>query len=137
MSGSTARTGSNGPPVPVGATPLEPRWWGAHVRELRWQAELARLLADPVWRGRGLPRGDGGPVLLVPGFLAGDPSMAVLARWLRRLGHRPVRAGIAFNVRCSACCPGRSRGGALDGSARRAGDLSPPTPTRSCRAACS
>ena len=34
--------------------------------------ELAALLRDPVYRGRGVPRGDGRPVLLIPGFLAGD-----------------------------------------------------------------
>ena len=79
----------------------EPIWWGTHLREVRWQAELARLLADPVWRGVGLPRGDGEPVLLIPGFLAGDQSLSVMATWLRRLGYRPRRAGIAFNVRCS------------------------------------
>lgn len=79
----------------------EPRWWGAHLRELRWQAELARLLADPVWRGVGVPRGDGAPVLLVPGFLAGDQSLSVLATFLRRIGHAPRRAGIAMNVHCS------------------------------------
>ena len=78
-----------------------PGWRGGHVREIRWQAELARLLADPVWRGRDLPRGDGAPVLLIPGFLAGDQSMSAMARWLRRLGHAPRRAGISFNVRCS------------------------------------
>lgn len=76
-------------------------WRGAHVRELRWQLELARLLADPVWRGVGVPRGDGGPVLLIPGFLAGDQSLSFMAAWLRRIGHRPRRAGIAFNVRCA------------------------------------
>lgn len=76
-------------------------WRGAHLRELRWQAELVRLMADPVWRGVDLPRGDGGPVLLIPGFLAGDQSLSVMGRWLRRLGHRPRRAGIAVNVRCS------------------------------------
>jgi pimeloyl-ACP methyl ester carboxylesterase len=68
---------------------------------MRWQAELARLLADPVWRGVGLPRGDGSPVLLIPGFLAGDQSLSVMAAWLRRLGHAPRRAGISFNVACS------------------------------------
>jgi len=71
------------------------------VREFRWQAELARLLADPVWRGVDLPRGDGGPVLLIPGFLAGDQSLSVMASWLRKLGHSPKRAGISFNVACS------------------------------------
>ncbi len=79
----------------------EPKWWGAHLREVRWQAELARLLADPVWRGRDLPRGGGAPVLLIPGFLAGDQSLSVMASWLRRLGYAPRRAGITFNVRCS------------------------------------
>jgi pimeloyl-ACP methyl ester carboxylesterase len=77
------------------------RWWGRHVRELRWQAELARLLVDPVYRGEGVPRGDGGPVLLIPGFLAGDASLAVMADWLRRMGHRPQDSGIAVNVDCS------------------------------------
>ena len=86
---------------PLAESPAEPRWWGAHLREIRWQAELARLIADPVWRGAGLPRGDGAPVLLLPGFLAGDQSLSVMGAWLRRLGHAPRRAGIAVNVQCS------------------------------------
>ncbi len=89
-------------PIEQAVEPLaDPRWWGAHVREFRWQAELARLLADPVWRGVGVPRGTGAPVLLVPGFLAGDASLSVMATWLRRIGHRPHRAGMSVNVRCS------------------------------------
>jgi len=80
--------------VQEAALVIDPIWWGTHLRELRWQAELARLLADPVWRGHGLPRGDGGPVLLIPGFLAGDQSLSVLATFLRRIGHAPRRAGI-------------------------------------------
>ena len=87
--------------APGGAGLPAQLWWGAHLREVRWQAELARLLVDPVWRGVGLPRGDGGPVLLLPGFLAGDSSLQVMAGWLRRLGYAPRRAGIALNVRCS------------------------------------
>lgn len=79
----------------------EPTWWGTHLREIRWQAELARLLADPVWRHVDLPRGDGEPVLLIPGFLAGDQSLSVMASWLRKLGYRPRRAGMSFNVACS------------------------------------
>ncbi len=79
----------------------EAKWWGRHLSEVRWQAELARLVADPVWRGVGVPRGHGDPVLLIPGFLAGDSSLNVMAAWLRRLGHAPRRAGIAMNVRCS------------------------------------
>jgi triacylglycerol lipase len=85
----------------LAATPEAVAWRGAHVREMRWQLELVRLVADPVWRGRGVPRGDGSPVLLIPGFLAGDSSLSVMGRWLRRLGYAPRRAGISFNVRCA------------------------------------
>ena len=95
------RTTRRGAAPADGVTAPEPVWWGAHLRELRWQAELARLLADPVWRGVDLPRGDGSPVLLIPGFLAGDQSLSVMATWLRRLGYAPRRAGISANVRCS------------------------------------
>lgn len=80
---------------------LPSRWWGRPMGEMRWQAELARLLVDPVWYGVGVPRGDGGPVLLVPGFLAGDNSLWVLHGWLRRMGHRPYAARILANVDCS------------------------------------
>ncbi len=86
------------------AEAVEPRWWGRHLHELRWQAELARLLVDPVYRGQGVPRGDGGPVLLIPGFLAGDNSLTVMAEWLRRMGHRPHFSGIRLNVDCSNRC---------------------------------
>jgi len=78
-----------------------PRWWGNHLGEFRWQAELARLMVDPVWRGRGLPRGDGSPVMTIPGFLAGDGSLSVMRQWLRRLGYRAYAAGIQMNVDCS------------------------------------
>jgi pimeloyl-ACP methyl ester carboxylesterase len=77
------------------------RWWGSPLREYRWQFELARLLVDPVWRGVGVPRGNGAPLLLIPGFLAGDPSMWLLHNWLVRMGHGPHHAGIAVNVDCS------------------------------------
>lgn len=89
-------------PTPPGdQPPPERRWWGRHLHELRWQAELARLLVDPVYRGVGIPRGDGSPVLLVPGFLAGDESLRVLAGWLERIGYDARRSGIQFNVGCS------------------------------------
>jgi triacylglycerol lipase len=90
------------PTPPPPAAPDAPRqWWGHHGAELRWQAELARLMLDSVYAGRGVPRGDGGPVMLIPGFLAGDSSMSVLAGWLERMGHAPHRSGISWNVNCS------------------------------------
>jgi pimeloyl-ACP methyl ester carboxylesterase len=64
--------------------------------------ELARLLVDPAFlRRSGLPRGDGRPVVLLPGFLAGDQSLAVMAGWLWRLGYSPRRCGFVSNVDCS------------------------------------
>lgn len=86
------------PPAP--AAPGE-RWWGNHLGELRWQLELTRLLVDPVYRGEGVPRGDGAPVVLIPGFLAGEASLAVMRGWLRRMGYRPRGSGIHANVDCA------------------------------------
>jgi triacylglycerol lipase len=70
-------------------------------RETRVALEHAALMRDPILHGKGVPRGDGGPVLLIPGFMAGDPSLRLMARWLRDLGHRPCRAGIRRNVDCT------------------------------------
>lgn len=86
-------------PPPPDAEPR--RWWGRHLQEVRWQAELARLVVDPVFAGRDVPHGDGRPVMLIPGFLAGDVSLSVMGSWLRRIGHRPHESGILVNVACS------------------------------------
>ena len=81
-------------PLVPGATPTAP------LRgELRYGLELARLLADPAFL-RPSRRPDALPVLLVPGFLAGDTSLSVLAGWLRRRGSRVARAGIMMNTDC-------------------------------------
>jgi triacylglycerol lipase len=83
-------------------TGAEPdRWWGNHLAEVRWPLELARLLVDPAFLPSGLPRGDGRAVLLMPGFLAGDQTLGVLAAWLWRLGYRPHTCGFVANVDCS------------------------------------
>ncbi|HET7420720.1 MAG TPA: alpha/beta hydrolase [Candidatus Dormibacteraeota bacterium] len=63
--------------------------------------ELSALIRDPVFRGRGVPAGDGRPVLLVPGFLAGDWSLRVLHAWLGRIGYRSYLSGILLNVQHS------------------------------------
>lgn len=50
----------------------------------------------------GSPSRDADPVLLVPGFMAGDYTLAGLARRLRREGHRTYRAGIPLaNMGCT------------------------------------
>jgi pimeloyl-ACP methyl ester carboxylesterase len=89
------------PTVPGAAEPADRRWWGDHLAEMRWQAELARLLIDPVYRGRGVPHGDGSAVVTIPGFLAGDQSLSVMRGWLRRIGYDARASGINFNVDCS------------------------------------
>jgi triacylglycerol lipase len=88
-------------PAAPGPVPPDRRWWGRHLAEVRWQAELARLLADPVFRGHGVHRGDGAPVLLLPGFLAGDGSLLVMREWLGRMGYAPHASGILVNADCS------------------------------------
>jgi len=66
---------------------------------------MAALRRSPVWRGEAVAPGDGRPVLLIPGFLAGDGSLGTLTSWLRRAGYRTKRAGIRANVGCSeAAC---------------------------------
>jgi pimeloyl-ACP methyl ester carboxylesterase len=68
--------------------------------ELRYGLELARLLADREFR-RPVRRQGEPAVLLVPGFMAGDGSLSMLAGWLRRRGSRTASAGILFNVDCA------------------------------------
>jgi pimeloyl-ACP methyl ester carboxylesterase len=70
-------------------------------REARIGLEVASLLRDPIFRGDGMVDGRGRPVLLIPGFLAGDGSLSMMAGWLKRGGYRPCRAGIVSNVNCS------------------------------------
>ena len=81
--------------------PDDHRWWGRPLAETRWQLELARLLVDPVLRGHGVARGDGRPVVLLPGFGGGDQTLLVLAAWLHRIGYRPFTCGFVANVQCS------------------------------------
>jgi pimeloyl-ACP methyl ester carboxylesterase len=69
--------------------------------EARATAEYAALINDPVFAGAGVAPGDDRPVLLIPGFLAGDWSLRTLHDWLGRMGYRPTWSGIAFNVRSS------------------------------------
>ena len=56
------------------------------------------------WARTARHRGD--PVLLVPGFLAGDYSLAAMSRSLRREGYRTYRAHISANVGCTLTAAG-------------------------------
>ncbi len=91
----------SGAPTP-GVAPPPARWWGRPLAETRSGLELGRLLMDPVlYGGGGVARGDGRPVLLMPGFLAGDQTLGVMRAWLLRLGYRPHTCGFVTNTDCS------------------------------------
>src|SRR3954463_4063230 len=83
------------PHLPVPHVP--PLW-----RESRFGLELAALHRSPVYPGEGVPDGNGRPVMLIPGFLAGDGSLGTMTHWLRASGYHTRRAGIRANVACSA-----------------------------------
>ena len=70
-------------------------------RETRIGLEAASLRRSPVFRGLGLPPGDRRPVLLIPGFMAGDASLGTMSQWLRRAGYCTHRTGIRANFDCS------------------------------------
>jgi triacylglycerol lipase len=85
------------PPNPFARIGFKPPLW----RETRIGLEAAALLRDPIFRGDGLADAGGQPVLLIPGFLAGDDSLAIMTHWLRRTGHHTRKAGMRANVDCS------------------------------------
>src|SRR4051794_7657598 len=76
--------------------------------EAAWlPAELAGFAAVRPWLAA-LPRGDGHPVLVLPGFTAGDDSTVALRRVLRERGYWAHRWRLGNNVgptaRMSAAC---------------------------------
>src|SRR3954452_20994088 len=70
-------------------------------RESRLGLEAATLLRSRVFKGPGAEHADAQPVMLIPGFLAGDDSLGLMTQWLRRTGHWTKSAGIRSNVDCS------------------------------------
>ncbi len=90
-------------------------------REGRIGLEWAGLRRSDVFRGEGVPQGEGRGVLLIPGFLAGDGSLGTMTQWLRAAGWHTKRAGIRANVACSevACTRIEER---LEALAERTGD---------------
>jgi pimeloyl-ACP methyl ester carboxylesterase len=68
--------------------------------ESRLPLEAAGLMRSAVFSDPP-PTGHGQGILLVPGLLAGDWSLALMASWLRRVGYEPAGAGMGVNVNCS------------------------------------
>jgi triacylglycerol lipase len=80
----------------------------AVLREASVVAEAGRFAWSRVGhclhlRSSASPEGEADldPVLLVPGFMAGDVSLVAMARALREAGHRTYRSHIRANVGCT------------------------------------
>jgi pimeloyl-ACP methyl ester carboxylesterase len=74
--------------------------WTPVWREGRVPAEWLALRRSPVYRGDGVPRGDGAPVVLVQGFLTKGTYLAEMRAWLERLGYQARVANIGWNAGC-------------------------------------
>ncbi len=101
LKSSMAVRGVNGrTPVkaPAGGVTIPPIW-----KESFWPVDWMALRLSPVYYGLGVPRGDGSPVVLVPGFMGTDAYLMELYLWLRRVGYRPYMSGVGLNAEC----PGR------------------------------
>jgi pimeloyl-ACP methyl ester carboxylesterase len=70
-------------------------------REARAALDGVDLYRGPSWSDHEVAVGNGTPVLLVPGYLAGDRSLGPLAAWLRQIGYSPQPAAISVNVDCA------------------------------------
>jgi pimeloyl-ACP methyl ester carboxylesterase len=70
----------------------------ARQAELRAYRGMIKLFGRPVAQ----PTATGlAAVVLVPGLISGDVSLAMLARHLRRAGHRTFRSGLGANLGCT------------------------------------
>src|SRR5437762_12216922 len=55
----------------------------------RAEQEREELLADPVYRGEGVPRGEGRIIGLIPGNAGDKKYFNTMAPWLEHIGHLP------------------------------------------------
>lgn len=67
--------------------------------EALWRRELRNLKRSPVFRGEGIPLGNGRPVLLIRGLHEeenGEESLRVIREWLGRINYRPIEPDIKY-----------------------------------------
>lgn len=73
-------------------------WFGRPFHlEARRPFELRALRRSGLWHGVGVPPGDGRPLLLIPGFMAGRTTAEPLARVLQAAGWDVTIAGVGRN----------------------------------------
>jgi pimeloyl-ACP methyl ester carboxylesterase len=69
-------------------------------RELFSAVDYCKLKTSGVYYGFGVPRGEGDPVVVVPGFLGNDLYLVELYLWLRRMGYNAYMSRIGHNAQC-------------------------------------
>lgn len=74
----------------------QPLIWREALVGLDWLS----LRLSPVYLGVGVPRGDGSPVVLVPGFFSVGAHLLEMYLWLRRIGYSPFLSSVGINVDC-------------------------------------
>ena len=79
-------------PVAGAAVPLS--------HELLWGLDWLALRSSKVYRGEGVPRGNGEPVIVVPGFLGSYHGLHELTAWLARIGYAVSGPGFERNIAC-------------------------------------
>ena len=73
-------------------------WFGRPVHlELRGPFELRMLKRSPLWRGEGVPAGEGRPLLIIPGFLAAPKGAVALHHILNKAGWQAEVASVGRN----------------------------------------
>ncbi len=82
--------------IPREFRPAEVPLW----REVLFGIDWLALRVSPVYYGFGVPRGDGAPVIVIPGFLGSDTYLMEMYYWLRRIGYRPYYSRIGRNAEC-------------------------------------
>ena len=90
------RTPTRSPSLSVQASETALPMW----HESLWLMDWVSLRMSSVYRGHGVRRGNGDPVVVVPGFLCTDHVMYEMYGWLRRVGYRPHLSGIGLNADC-------------------------------------
>ena len=82
--------------IPRGFEAAEVPLW----REVLFGIDWIALHSSPVYYGLGVPRGDGAPVIVIPGFLGSDTYLMEMYHWLRRIGYRSYYSRIGRNADC-------------------------------------
>ncbi len=78
-------------------------------REALLGIDWLSLRMSPVYRGSGVPRGDGSAVVVIPGFMGSDQYLGDMNAWLRRIGYVPCLSGIGRNSECPEILSNRLR----------------------------